>query len=648
MNTKFITIAMLAIAVVLMLNTSTTEAQSCPIFQKVTGSGFFTVKNPIPQPNVTIDFDIANMNFMFSVDADYVREDTAWVVDFGRWDFRSRSISIPQNCENRLASSYAQAGSLAQYFASAADAYAPNALNALQNLAYGPANGWNQTAVSCNTVRYARKMSFSELLGCNDLGGNSLIKFNSLSLTSMLQYDGTLYVTAVNPIWKNAATKDQITGYETVEFQYPFLFKFGSMINDVVAISATNNFNMRVLNMKLNSDNKLQVTLRTELKSDNGDFLYNGLLTQQAFPVTMVENVTAAVSSELANGERVACQLNADGLCFQEWVVTSTQTLTTYQGLFAELWSIAVCQAVGQCDKQNLNPPTVTGQYKVTMDVVETKVGQNDFKTKISTHKEIAMATSFSGPFKAGDRIYVRDQLSVQTVDANKFSIKVNNAWICFPSDTTYVPKWNPTLNQFGCSQPIAGKLPASNLIQLIKTKLVSPANTVEAAFDTLLHAAQSLDALPYKSTVAFSFLAQSLAFQDAVYYIHIETEVSQADGSKRKMVSILQQNPTATGGSASNALGQQSSMSALFIEAPAKTTTTGATTTTGTTGSSTGSGIPILPISLGAGLGGAAALLMCCVGMVLFAGLIIIVRRRKNQEEHQKQPSTSSDSLPV
>jgi len=167
------------------------------------------------------------------------------------------------------------------------------------------------------------------------------------------------------------------------------LFKFGSMINDVVAISATNNFNMRVLNMKLNSDNKLQVTLRTELKSDNGDFLYNGLLTQQAFPVTMVENVTAAAASELASGARVACQLNADGLCFQEWVVTSTQTLTTYQGLFAELWSIAVCQTAGQYDKQNLNPPTVTGQYKVTMDVVETKVGQNDFKTKFQLTRKL-------------------------------------------------------------------------------------------------------------------------------------------------------------------------------------------------------------------------------------------------------------------
>jgi len=632
------------VLVLSVINTLTiVNAQSCSIFQKVTGSGFFTVKNPVPQPNVTIDFDLANMNFKFSVDADYVREDTTWVVDFGRWDFRSRSIAIPQSCENRLASSYAQATSLSQYFASGSDAYATGALNGLQNLAYGPANGWNQTAVSCNRVRYAREMSFSELLGCNDLAGNSLIKFNSLSLTSMLQYDGVLYVTSVNPIWKNAVTKDQITGYETVEFQYPFLFKFGSMINDVVAISATNNFNMRVENVKLNSDNKLQVTLRTEIKSDNGDFLYNGIITNGAFPVTMVENVTSASSSELNNGVRVTCN-QVDGICYQEWTVTSTNTQPTYQGSFDELWAVAVCQALGNCDKTNPNAPTVTGQYKVAMDVIETKVGQNDFKTKITTHKEIAMANLFSGPFKAGDRVYVRDQLSVQTVDANKFSIKVNNAWICFPSDNTYVPKWNPTLNQFGCSQPIAGKLPASNLIQLIKTKLVSPANTVEAAFDTLLHAAQSLDALPYKSTVAFSFLAQSLAFQDAVYYIHIETEVAQADGSKRKMVSILQQNP-ASGGSAAGALGQQSTMSALFIEAPPKTTTTTGTTST-TTGANTGSGIPILPISLGAGLGGAAALLLCCVGMVLFAGLIIIVRRRKNkQEEHEKQPSTASDS---
>ena len=128
-------------------------------------------------------------------------------------------------------------------------------------------------------------------------------------------------------------------------------------------------------------------------------------------------------------------------------------------------------------------------------------------------------------------------------------------------------------------------------MVQLIKTRQVSPANTVEAAFETLLNAAKSLDALPYSSTVAFSFLAQRLAFQDAVYYIHIETEVAQADGSKRKMVSILQQNPA---GKVANALGQQSSMSALFIEAPAKTMTTAPGTNT-TTGTTTASGIPVL-----------------------------------------------------
>ena len=172
------------------VSTFTNAQTSCPVFQKVTGSGFLTQKNPIPQPNVTIDFDIAKMNFKFSIDADYVHEDTAWVVDFGRWDFCSRSIAIPQNCENRLASSYAQATSFSQYFNSAADVFAPNALGSLQNLAYGPSNGWNLTAVSCNVVRFAREMSFSELLGCNDLTGSPLIKFNSLSLTSMLQYDG--------------------------------------------------------------------------------------------------------------------------------------------------------------------------------------------------------------------------------------------------------------------------------------------------------------------------------------------------------------------------------------------------------------------------------------------------------------------------
>lgn len=98
--------------------------------------------------------------------------------------------------------------------------------------------------------------------------------------------------------------------------------------------------------------------------------------------------------------------------------------------------------------------------------------------------------------------------------------------------DANHVPKWNP----------------AANLIQLIKSKTVDPANTIELTFQKPCCTVQNLlmqcHTFPLHSVSWFNPWHSI----DAVYYIHIETTVAQAGSQKRKMVSILQQAPAATG----------------------------------------------------------------------------------------------------
>lgn len=607
------------------------QVSSCPsLFKRVSGSGFYQTKNPIPQPNVTIDFNTASFSFGFALNTTFFAQgqDTTWVIDFAPFDFRTRALNLPNNCENRLASSYAGV-SVANFWKSANHSMQVGALGTTNFLAYGPSNGWNMVPNQCNGVTFSRTFSFNQLLGCQGSNSLPLIGTANWPSTNMLSYRGSLYATAVSPIWRSSA-KDAITGYETVEFSYPFEFKFGSLVNDVVAISSTNNFNMRVLNVKLNDENKLVITLRTDLATTTGDFLHKQLVTTAPFAVGMIENVTNVDPSLLdSNGKRKACSL-VDGKCYQEWTITSNDVLTTYQGNFGLVWAIAEC-INGQCNVNDPSPKTVTGTFAVTMDVVEKKVGTGDFKTKLTTYKAPAMTTEFAGPFRAGDRVYVRDQLSVQPADVEKFSIRVTNAWVCFPDDSTFVPKWNPAQNMYGCSRESA-KIPAANIIQIINNRIATSDNAVQQSLNTLLHAAKSLAALPYSTTVAFSFLAQALSFQDAIYYIHVETEVLQG-GTVRKVNSIMQNAPTY------GESGSQSEMNALYVEKLEVVVSTTSPT------SPAGTGIPGLYIGLGSGLAGLLGLCCCMAGVVLFVAVIAVRRRKQNKEEDDSNKSSDPEA---
>jgi hypothetical protein len=117
-------------------------------------------------PTVTIICDEAT-NVKFQVIVESVNEETKWAIEF----FQHNSSN--NHWANRL--------------------------------------GWESSNLVSNQVQYVKTIKVSEITTLNHL-------FTTQSTRLSLQLNGTLFVTAVTPL----VTKHDNSGYDTVEFKYPF------------------------------------------------------------------------------------------------------------------------------------------------------------------------------------------------------------------------------------------------------------------------------------------------------------------------------------------------------------------------------------------------------------------------------------------
>jgi hypothetical protein len=495
--------------------------------------------NPIPSPTATITYDSVNKAFKASVNASYLGENYAWVVDFESWTaVANRQINNPNNCENRLASSFT--GNFSTWWTSEDNALSPGALNNVTYLPYGPPSSWALSALSCDTVNYQRTLSFSDMIGCQGQTANQLISIDFNSANRTVAYSGVLRVTAVKP----NDLSNSASGYSALEFAFPFTFTFYTYIDTIISQSQDSPFTVSVVGLSLTTNNNLQLKIVTSFGSTAGT-LNNYITVPRVLPpsgisVSIVETSLHGATPQGDSG--LPCAVNSAGLCIQQFTITSTTPVTNYGGGYNFTWNVAECPGGTNCAVQS--GVVISAIVPIQFSVNDNQGGNTrSLQTLLGVYDSVTLSPR-STAFLTGETILVRDALDVQPVDASQFVTVVQNAWICYSTDSSWTPAIDTSNGQYGCSQPY-GALTQDRIIQLVNNQAPTRSSTVQNAFQTTLYTTDTAGAysslFPYTSTVGFTISAQPISTVGATYWIHVDTVITSVSGQVVRSRRIMQ-----------------------------------------------------------------------------------------------------------
>jgi hypothetical protein len=539
---------------------------SCPT-KTVVNLGWGQTK-PIPSPSASITYDALTKQFSASVNTTYLGEQYAWIVDFESWNaVSSRQINNPNNCENRVASSFT--GGFETWWNSANNALSAGALNNITYLPYGPqaSNSWVLSALSCDTVNYQRTFSFSDLVGCQGQNANQLITINFNSVNHTIAYSGVLRVTAVKPNDLN----DDSAGYSTLEFSFPFQFTFYTYIDSIISQSQDAPFTVNVVGMSLTTNNNLQLNIVTSFGSRAGT--QNNYIS--APRVTSPSGVSVDIVETSMNGGTTQgdsgqpCIANSAGLCIQQFTITSTTPVTNYGGNYNFTWSAAECPGGSNCVVQP--NPLIAAVVPIQFSVNENQGGATRSLNTILGIYDSTTLTPRSTAFLSGETVLIRDALDVQPVDAMQFNTAVQNAWICYSTDSSWSPVIDTANGQYGCSQPY-GVLTQDRIIQLVSNQAPTTSSAIQSAFKTALYTSSNAGSFaslfPYTSTVGFTISAQPISTVGATYWIHIDTVITSVSGQVVRSRRIMQSTKTV-----SSAIGASFGVQDVVMKGTSSTT---------------------------------------------------------------------------
>lgn len=452
-----------------------------------------------PSPQAQIGYDAERQVFTFNASVAYMREGSAWVVDFSEFQADDVLGSDLGSCENRGA-----AGSYGERWQSAPSAEFPGALGSNDRfLAYG-ASGWTLSAQGCNQVGYYREFGFAELLSCTDRASQQpgAVQVEAVAGTPFTRYSGSLWmhVVVANDV------EDATAGVARYVWEFPFVFTFDMVSNEVVTVGSEKDLSVRVQELSLDEEGRLVLVLATQTLVD--DWLVG--------PYSVPSTPYALELIEEA----------APGNNNQQWRYRSLEVSeTNYTGSYSFGWTFA-----------SGGPAVAT----VSLDMVAESVVDEQYalNTIIETFEDF-YETESAGPFGNGDRLFVKDSLDVDAADVNNFQITMVNAWLCWSDNPDYEIAYDPEVGKFGCRDPVPGAMAEENILQVIaggvlqetELALLSPAfyDQEEAGGSVFVHS----------SHAGFSVDATPLAVATRVYTIHVETLIEQREvgGKRRRMM---------------------------------------------------------------------------------------------------------------
>jgi hypothetical protein len=456
-----------------------------------------------PQPTITIAYNNNEQLFHFDIVAQYLLQGWTWVIDFvpftGDYTKGTKGLAAT-NCENRQTADLT-GRAFADFWNAAPASDFTTALNSKNYLAYrlGTASPkWTVSANGCDKVAYTTAgFSFDDLLDCRHSDGTTPSIIRTI-VNGAIQYNGTLYVTAVKAV--NPLVESE--GFQVAQFTAPFFVSFSVSSTAISSGTDNNIFAFAVASLNIQADGNLAMSLATNT-FDEDFHLTSPSVTTQPSGVALATTGSAPADAQL-----------------QTWAFKTTEPDTDYSGIYA----IQFTRTDGT------SSATVTAQFTLSLSV-NSEYGNTG--NVLPTVLSFWDSNAFDGAqektsYTSLDVIYIKSTVTIQNgQDESSYANSIYNVWLCYTVDNS-APVYNPTNNQFGCTAQTWNIRPITQLVSNGNEVLLG---ALESQFAT--DVTNAIDGLtPVNS--GFEFQAAPLAtLRSGKFWVQVESRVN-LPGKKR------------------------------------------------------------------------------------------------------------------
>jgi hypothetical protein len=561
------------------------NVQLCPAIPDLGSSGFASVP---PSPIVSIT--LSGLEIKFEVTAAYVRNQTAWFIDFFDFDSSAGADSADgtgRTCSNHDASTFAGID-FSQWwnsqpratFDSSVDATVENALSNPAFPMYDPASTkWAITQVGCDTVKYTATIPTVHLISnaasdCQKSG--SLL---TAATATGLNYTANLYTVALRP----KDMTNPAAGYYKATFVHPFSFRLQQTVTDIQTTDSAFNFQVAVDDLLITQGTNLTLLLETIISKPgvNSPDLPLANFALASYPNQAAHTTASKLPAITRLSDNGHCGASSPLPCAISWSIVLPElsqaeaggSMSAYNqqyiGSYSFTWQTSTLDALAA--NLIINAMAANGS-----DLGQLAVSSAIHFFQSSTNMYDTSSTGLLIPtFSSGEQIWVRHSFLVDTADIAAYLFTLQRAWVCWSPVSDFTPTVNPGT---GCSQDISGVMEASLGHRFLLYNI-----TVGGIVDTTVPAGSTQKSRVWGWTQVgptsanwaggatvhngFAINALPLVFDAAIhsYFFHLVSEVSQAPLPNTRKRQSLQEQETII---AKRATGSGAAVSGITVVA--------------------------------------------------------------------------------
>jgi hypothetical protein len=291
------------------------------------------------------------------------------------------------------------------------------------------------------------------LLDCRHSDGTTPSIIRTI-VNGAIQYNGTLYVTAVKAV--NPLVESE--GFQVAQFTAPFFVSFSVSSTAISSGTDNNIFAFAVASLNIQADGNLAMSLATNTFDEDFQYVRN-----INFKITTETNdeyfsLTSPSVTTQPSGVALATTGSAPADAqLQTWAFKTTEPDTDYSGIYA----IQFTRTDGT------SSATVTAQFTLSLSV-NSEYGNTG--NVLPTVLSFWDSNAFDGAqektsYTSLDVIYIKSTVTIQNgQDESSYANSIYNVWLCYTVDNS-APVYNPTNNQFGCTAQTWNIRPITQLV---------------------------------------------------------------------------------------------------------------------------------------------------------------------------------------
>eukprot|EP01084_Bolivina_argentea_P171458 297051_1 len=465
-----------------------------------------------------------------------------YVIDTEPFLSDGRLLSNPNNCENRNAESFIGKDWNTEYWSYL---NREDGLNSIDYLEYGPSTDWTLNwDTECETVKYSKSFTFSELLACTDKINENTFVFvdNIVDDIDSLTLEGEFYVTIVSPLinQNNVAYTTDFGQYLTNTIaNYPVSISFPKKVASVRDPGVIL-FDISIFAIQYDEQNS---KLLVDILSYSAEYI--NLINVNVITPTIGYDSNGVVNSITINEDdsysATECLFETNFRCFQKFQIEidlSSCPLTSIDLSTTILLDVEpACRNGEDCTlfRSEFGAVGTTTQLTESLSYTEscdTEIYIQTFEGTIKyfTDNEFTNEVDETTEFSIGSTLYV--DVSVNDIGAyGVFSINVLNVWICTTSATD-LSITSQLTGEGGCIQNYASNnAQASNIDEIYQVFKDG------VPYDSRLNGLSTYDSLNDES-IRFSLTIPS--FQRNKFWLHAIVELKLENNLRRRARLLL------------------------------------------------------------------------------------------------------------